>query len=813
MSPQNSRRRNTDELGVFVWIIPLAGVAGGAVIGIPGIGLYVGLVVATVAVRVIGTSIPSYDAIFSALSTTIGHPFSPPVRSGPDDKWWPPSRLALWWSIFAGALLAAVPFVVHTVTTLHLPHHLTVPGLGFVSFVGYSAAIHAIAAAVRKDRPPVVIERRLLKEKSTSIASAAIVGASFGIIAFLGFAHASTIRLLFTAGHKAVVHGPSAYAGLGLRGAVGCSVGIAIFSAFAMASIAYRAAWLGPHVAQQEKLSNWEAAWLTAVGGNMSPPLFISEARLPEEAPEVCAALFQVPPGSTIEAYAAKSGRLASALGVETVSITPDVARDQAKNPMPGAASTNVFRVSYPLVPIAPGAHLSHEFSTKTPLYDYIVSSTFRRIFADLSLGEPMLWAMSILTTPDSKGRLVETMWMLDPGTTFDQVAKKTNAIAEKSGARWLRVGRRTSMYEDGEIVPGTFVSVLFGDPPASAEFVDGKVFRSEDHRRFIEMIDWDARFRSVGLASSMSGPTLVNVEGVDNDLEELTGQQVDLKVSTFTYPAGLSGNDVKKEMDALRASGLPHVDFRPADDPDKFQLLTADLDPLTLTYPFLKAAPKVLHRPVPGKPRLSWAVGVGPAGELVEFQFGTDDPHLLVAGMTGSGKSMSLISMLLQLATANDPSDIQFRIVDPKTALVPFRTLAHVTHFVMNLPGRNRYYDFLALLQSTVREMETRYERLNELNIEDFRQAREMGEMMDLPYVVVVVEEASLMLMSHDKSLEREIVAEVGQIANLGRGAGVFLVLATQYPSNQSIPNHLPRAIQPDRIQGPGLPGLEPDH
>lgn len=153
---------------------------------------------------------------------------------------------------------------------------------------------------------------------------------------------------------------------------------------------------------------------------------------------------------------------------------------------------------------------------------------------------------------------------------------------------------------------------------------------------------------------------------------------------------------------------------------------------------------------------------------------------------------SMSIISMLLQLATSNTPEDLEFRLVDPKTSLVPFRNLAHVSHFVMSLPGRDRHRDFLDLLHSTVREMENRYERINELNLEDFTQARSMGQMTELPYVIVVIEEASLMLVSEDKGAERAIVREVGQIANLGRGAGVYLVLATQYPSNKSIPNHL---------------------
>ena len=791
MSPAAKRRNGGEGDGVML-VLPLIGLAGGAFVGVPGLGLYVGLLLSVLAFKLGGTRNESYESAFGALSKTVPHPFSSLVRTGADKRWWPPNRLSAWWSAFAAALLAAVPLVIHASTTLALPHRLTSPGLALVSFVGYYVSIHAIVAALRRDKPAVIIEKDVLKEKRDQIIEAAVVGATAGVIAFFALGHASTIRSYFSTGHTGAFTGKDAFAGLGTRGAVGVSIGVGLLMAFALASLAYKKAWLAPHVARTDSLNRWEVAWRAAVG-NMAPPIFISEARTPEDEAEVCSALFQVPPGMTVEAYQAKADKLAPVLGVDSVLVKPDYARDKDNKPMLGGNSATVFKATYPLVPMKPGAHLDHEFTEKGPLYDYIVESTFRGIFDELRLGQPNLVALTILTDPESPGRLVETMWTLATGTTFDQVAKATNSILEKSGARWLRVGRRSTMYPDEEVIPGAFVSVLFGDPPQEAEFADSKVFSADEHRRFIEMIDWDARFRSVGLASAVSGPTLVASSSIDNDLREFAETDIRLRVWTFTYPAGLSQNDVLDKMDALKASGLAFVAFRRTeDDPNKFQLITGDGDPLALAYAFLKAAPKILRRPKLGHPRLTWAVGVGPAGELVEFEFGTEDPHLLIGGATGSGKSMAIISMLLQLATANETSDVQFRLVDPKTALVPFRNLAHVSHFVMNRPGRDQHHDFLDLLADTVKEMENRYERLNELGLEDLTQARAIGHMTDVPYVLVVVEEVSLMLRSHDRQLERDIVEQVGRIANLGRGAGVYLVLATQYPSNQSVPNHL---------------------
>ena len=254
-------RRSSGELDSFVWLFPFVGLVGGGIIGIPGIGLYVGLCVAALAINAIGTNSMTTQATLGTLAMTIAHPFGPSMRTGANGKWWPPNQLAAWWSALVAVFLTIVPFVVHDVTPSlkYFPHHLIVPGLAIVSFIGYFFSIHAISVAKRGERPPVLIEHAILKEKSASVASATIVGASMGIIAYIAIGHASTIRALLTTGRNCIFTGPDAYAGLGRGGAIGVSVVVALILAFAMASIAYKKAWLEPHMARVAALENGKA--------------------------------------------------------------------------------------------------------------------------------------------------------------------------------------------------------------------------------------------------------------------------------------------------------------------------------------------------------------------------------------------------------------------------------------------------------------------------------------------------------------------------------------------------------------------------
>ena len=163
--------------------------------------------------------------------------------------------------------------------------------------------------------------------------------------------------------------------------------------------------------------------------------------------------------------------------------------------------------------------------------------------------------------------------------------------------------------------------------------------------------------------------------------------------------------------------------------------------------------------------------------------------PHLLVAGTTGSGKSVGVNAMILSLLCQLSPEQVRFLMIDPKMLeLSVYNGIPHLLCPVVTDPAQA-----VAALEWVVAEMEARYKRMATLavrNIDAFnsrvRQAARRGasaserDLAPLPYIVVVVDEfADLMLVAG-----KEIEGAVQRLAQMARAAGIHLVMATQRPS-----------------------------
>lgn len=163
--------------------------------------------------------------------------------------------------------------------------------------------------------------------------------------------------------------------------------------------------------------------------------------------------------------------------------------------------------------------------------------------------------------------------------------------------------------------------------------------------------------------------------------------------------------------------------------------------------------------------------------------------PHILVAGMTGSGKSALIHKLLCQLISYKD-EDVGLVMIDPKR--VEFARYAGLPH-LLDKPvyelGRIRTF-----LEWTVNEMMLRFGAMEESGDSDIVQWNERGEGTWSRLVVVIDELANLILA--DRTMERPIVA----IASMGRAAGVHLIMATQRPSADVITG-LIRANVPTRF------------
>jgi S-DNA-T family DNA segregation ATPase FtsK/SpoIIIE len=155
-----------------------------------------------------------------------------------------------------------------------------------------------------------------------------------------------------------------------------------------------------------------------------------------------------------------------------------------------------------------------------------------------------------------------------------------------------------------------------------------------------------------------------------------------------------------------------------------------------------------------------------------------TQMPHLLIAGTTGSGKSVCVNSIIASLIVRNTPDQVKFIMVDPKRVeLTGYNGIPHLVAPVVVELER-----IVGVLKWVTREMDERYKKFSNAgarNIEDYNIHREMAT-DPMPYIVVIIDElADLMMLAPDET-ERVVT----RIAALARATGIHLVIATQRPS-----------------------------
>ncbi|MBI2551333.1 DNA translocase FtsK 4TM domain-containing protein [Candidatus Uhrbacteria bacterium] len=149
--------------------------------------------------------------------------------------------------------------------------------------------------------------------------------------------------------------------------------------------------------------------------------------------------------------------------------------------------------------------------------------------------------------------------------------------------------------------------------------------------------------------------------------------------------------------------------------------------------------------------------------------------PHILVAGATGSGKSVCLNSIIISFLYANGPDDLKLILVDPKR--VELNAYAGIPHLLV--PPIIKAEDTVNALKWTVREMERRLDTLSKFGTRDIASYNSKSE-EKMPKIVVIIDElADLMAVSG-----REVEATITRIAQMSRAVGIHLVLATQRPS-----------------------------
>ncbi|MCZ6186340.1 DNA translocase FtsK 4TM domain-containing protein [Campylobacter ureolyticus] len=169
--------------------------------------------------------------------------------------------------------------------------------------------------------------------------------------------------------------------------------------------------------------------------------------------------------------------------------------------------------------------------------------------------------------------------------------------------------------------------------------------------------------------------------------------------------------------------------------------------------------------------------------------------PHLLIAGTTGSGKSVGINSMLLSLLYKNSPKTLRLIMIDPK--MLEFSIYNDIPHLLTPVITDSK--KALIALSNLVSEMERRYKIMAQTstkNIENYNQKAIKNNFETFPYIVVIIDELADLMMTSGKDVEFYIA----RLAQMARASGIHLIVATQRPS-VNVVTGLIKANLPSRI------------
>ena len=184
---------------------------------------------------------------------------------------------------------------------------------------------------------------------------------------------------------------------------------------------------------------------------------------------------------------------------------------------------------------------------------------------------------------------------------------------------------------------------------------------------------------------------------------------------------------------------------------------------------------------------KLTIALGKTTSGDAYVFDL-CKMPHLLVAGSTGSGKSVCINTIIISILYKAKPDEVKFILMDPKKLeLSTYKSL--VGYHLITAPNLDEYVmttaeNSLAILNSAISEMERRFQIFSDArvrNIEEYQnKQKDDKELEKVPYIVVLIDELADLMMTSGKAIEEPIT----RLAQKARAVGIHLVLATQRPS-----------------------------
>ncbi|MDD2693883.1 MAG: DNA translocase FtsK [Candidatus Gracilibacteria bacterium] len=335
-------------------------------------------------------------------------------------------------------------------------------------------------------------------------------------------------------------------------------------------------------------------------------------------------------------------------------------------------------------------------------------------------------------------------------------------------------------------------------------ETIDGKVIESKTPAKAVDFGTWD--FPSVKLLNEIEHKNTVSPDEIE--------EKSILIQKTFLQ----FGIDVEMEEECVGPTVIQYR-LRPSEGVrlSKIESLKKDL---TLA---LKAKSIRIQAPIPGlglvgievpnekrdivgikevltddtfrhhKSKLALAIGKDINGDFIVGDL-AKMPHLLIAGQTGSGKSVGMNGFILSMLYKNTPSELRMIMVDPKQVeLGIYDGIPHLLTPVINSPDKA-----LNALKWGVAEMERRYSTMKPMNVRNLEEYNaKVGNKDRMPVIVIIIDELADLMMSGNK---KEVEAAITRIAQKARAVGLHLILATQRPSVDVITG-LIKANVPSRV------------
>ena len=312
------------------------------------------------------------------------------------------------------------------------------------------------------------------------------------------------------------------------------------------------------------------------------------------------------------------------------------------------------------------------------------------------------------------------------------------------------------------------------------------KLSATESHEALTTASDPDWKFPSIDLLNQKqdkadAGDVKTNAQIIHDTFAnfnfevEMEGANVGPRVTQFTLkpPTGVKLTKITALENNLALDLAAHSIRMEAPIPGQraVGIEVPNVKPATvrLSSIFLSRAWQAMESP------LSFAIGKDISGSPVVADL-DKMPHLLVAGQTGSGKSVMINDVITSLLYRNSPADLKLILVDPKQVeLKPYDDIPHLLTPVITEPEK-----CISALKWATAEMERRYKALADAGKRNITEYNAVKQEEGMPYIVIVIDElADLMMMA-----ARDVEALIVRIAQKARAVGIHLVLATQRPS-----------------------------